>query len=732
MFTQRGAARRERPLWTAGPALALAFGILVAHGAEGASGGGKKQFQQSAHLEGAISILYEALEDARKAKDPWYQAISFIEISAASQDLDVATSTQSLEEAIEVVPRLPEGPGFVSRLLEVASLAGEIWGGFSLLSPSLGALRSVSSYGVFLATRHALVFSSSVVQSELAGYYTTAIRRIALKEQLSIQLVRLLASKDPRRALELALLVKDESTRALGVSVALAAWPSGTSSEITTTVQKLAADNTGSDPSPEFLAALADGLAAHDASIARDLARRAAAGQAQRKVANEAVYAIVAALDRRAAESLLSSLADSRDGDAPFRLGAFARSVASSQPDLAWRALSSIDSRSEKLWPLRAAVLRQIARQLPSDLRPSALEAARTLLSSAAAKGDWEEGPLYPVWDALMALDYLEAGSGLVELGRVTSGRFEGFILGNAGSGFMYYGDEYRMPKVGFLNKTERQELREFKERHDTVKKTFLPNLIRLDLAISWIQSDPARSLSVLETFDDLFWRALAAAALQRAAFEGPEVHGLPGFDDPPGTETIEARLTRLVAEVRLKWVAAARLMQDSNPSAAKSTLLKFAKAAESMDRAASRVIMDKRGKTAGLWLDYLPFSQTVAGSALVELAPEAASEVFRSSVQLAKELTSPAREWALCWNAEAWVENTHSEEAHAAMAEAARDAADLNDHKPWEGLLPNLVYRVARMDPGTALRIARSEEARDVRALALTAVVVGITEERR
>jgi hypothetical protein len=687
----------------------------------------------------ASQILAEALREAESVGHRAYRFKVYLESAPLLERIgDTAGAESVLERAVALAPELPSGGAYLSasggeslaKDLLAAALAGAVIGvavrGLTGPQPNsfLSHLEHISRENM-LANMLQTGFRQSLYgdRAKLQPVYATTI---SLEEDL----FELLAARHSERALEIASQISADPAASSTVQITLQSWPANQRHSVLARVKAIAAEELRKKkPSAAVLATLAGGVAPDEPDLAREWTS-AAVRALPPKDADETVYATVAALDREAAESLLTSLTLTRGEELPFRLASYARSVVSSHPDLAWRAFSSIDARSEKLSALRASVLRQIAARLPSELKTPAIEVARRLVSSAAARGDWEEGPLYPVWDGLVAFDYLQPGASFEELARAASGPSEGSILGNRGAFFFYYANEERLPKFGF-SKAKREKMRDFMERSDTVRKTFLPNLIRLDLALSRIASDPGGSLSVLEGFDDLFWTALAAATLQRAAFETPE-SGLPGFHDLPGSEPIPSRLTRLVAEVRLKWPAAAKQMQETNRSVAVSSLLKFAGACESMDRAGRRVMHDKRGKTAWLWLDYLPFSLTFAGSALMGVAPDAASEAFRSSVELAKELTSPAREWALCWNAAVWLETTNSEDARTAMAEAVQEAAALKDHKPWEVLLPNLAYRVARFDPAAALRIARSEEARDVKARALTAVVAGMTDGRR
>jgi len=119
--------RFGRPLQIAVPAFALAFQALAANSTEAEAG--RQSDSNQAQVTGAGEILREALEDARRAKDPWYRAVSFVEISVASRDLDTATSAQALKEAIDIVPRLREGPSVLASVLQVVSAAAGVFGG---------------------------------------------------------------------------------------------------------------------------------------------------------------------------------------------------------------------------------------------------------------------------------------------------------------------------------------------------------------------------------------------------------------------------------------------------------------------------------------------------------------------------------------------------------------------------------------------------------------------------
>lgn len=255
------------------------------------------------------------------------------------------------------------------------------------------------------------------------------------------------------------------------------------------------------------------------------------------------------------------------------------------------------------------------------------------------------------------------------------------------------------------------------KEAQLRLTSSFSRDLVRLDMALSLLHSHPILSLKVIESLEDDFWKALAYTAM-RGSF--------PFLPKDPDPEGIQARLEELMRNGRTEWAEAAVRIAPSDPSIARISLSRLAQVCERMDTVAL-LIMQTKKESRRHWVDFLPLSLAVAGRAWQGVDAGKAADAFRRSVELASQMESPAREWALCWNAAVWYDSSKNEDSIAAARDAAQRVVGIKEHRPWQLDLHELVARVARFDPVAALSLARSSAAEPVRVYALLAIATAL-----
>ncbi len=630
-------------------------------------------------------ILQEALADARLDKDLANRVRSLLAVAPILDKFYSQETNEALEEAIALIPKLPEGPSFWDQMLE-AAISGAITGVWLGFLP-----KNIPLYHVVSAT----LMTGSM--SRLHQNWYAAIRQyLASKDGFTLDLVQLLAPKKPPRALELALSIKADYARALGVEMCLRSWPRSESEAVISTVRKLAAGSKKEAPSAVLVAALASGVEPHDISLARELAGRAGDALNAKTDALTArqTYTVLARLDPEASRKLVMRLAENPTANATLLL-AFANGVIPIQPELAWRALTAVPRQDQKFIVERAATLRQFMEVLPQNLRDEARMYTLDLLASVPNRdiGNFiTGGEMYGelrrfavVSDAVVSLGVVDPEMARRQAEQSAFSEFMGSLL---------------------LDTLIRQRKGLDKE----LRQNLLQNFIRLDLALSLLPSRPLEAFQILESLDDHFWSAFGQAAWRSFRFE-----------DPVG---VNWRLSRLVAQVKTRWPDSATAVAGTRPEESARTLRRFLVVSELLDTVAVAKLPQNE-KLRYAWLEYLPFALTYAGRALQARQPEDAAKAFQNSMKLAEGIPSPAREWALCSNARAWKE-LGADQGRTAGQDAANRAAALKNYKPWELELPHLIQQVARLDPAAALRIARARN-KGFRATALVAVVVGM-----
>jgi hypothetical protein len=244
----------------------------------------------------------------------------------------------------------------------------------------------------------------------------------------------------------------------------------------------------------------------------------------------------------------------------------------------------------------------------------------------------------------------------------------------------------------------------------------FCTDLVRLELALSTLEAGPGKALAVLESFDERFWTSLGVAAW--LSNRTSEQHAF-----------FFHWLSDLHERVRTGWTAAARRLADTDLIAAQTTMRRFLEVAGWIDAAAVKHIPDMREPT-DLWITHLPFFTATAAATLPEIDPARVDDAIRRSVTLASTLSSPAREWAACWNAVAW-RHVHTDAARTATAEALELTRRLRTYRSdvWGRRAPNFARQVARLDSLTAYQLAKRVHS-PAYAATLAAVASGVAEE--
>jgi len=350
-----------------------------------------------------------------------------------------------------------------------------------------------------------------------------------------------------------------------------------------------------------------------------------------------------------------------------------------------------------------AELLRQIVPTLPAHLKADARQYMFDFLSSLpepyefkkivmsfTGKNREELQRFAAVSDAIVSFGSIDPEAALNQIQQIAFSEFldEKFILETK--------TIYNLlnPYVSGLNPDSKEARKKF-------AKSFFQDLVRLDLALSLRDQSPEITLVILDSLKNDFWIGLSYTALRRGL---PEVTG---FDPKIVTnpESFKSRLRKLLREAKMQWLGI--------------------EVAELLDRAAMAVYI-KEESAREEWLSYLPFALTIAGQVLYAKDSTAAMNVFQKTISLAKEIPTPTREWALCWNA-AVFSKTNFQKAFISATEATNLITVLGKHGPWESSIPLLVNQVAAFNPEAALNIARSLKDKPTKVQAMVEVVNGM-----
>ncbi|MFQ5750944.1 MAG: tetratricopeptide repeat protein [bacterium] len=679
-----------------------------------------KQVEKSgiSQLNKSLPILREALAEARSNKDISYHVNTLLYAAEIIENIDTKLGGGLLEEAIVLVSETPQGPSFweVVSPWDVLTTASELLDFFSPSSPY--SFINKPRIGSAPWILNIASYTSGQIQLWQQHYQLKLLENLQIKDVLTFKLIQLLASKNPSRAFDLALSINDDRAQAVAIDTVLHSWSKEESKTLISKVRILAAGI----QSPMILAALASGTEFHDISLARELAHRSLETFRYTGDGLTAAYFYhtLARIDSEAARKVVIELTTTSPVNDALLI-AFAGGVTPVQPELAWLALKALDKHNEKLLDARAAILRQLATVLPPHLRDEVRDFALELLTSVPKppgglsrffgfKGITRDElrRLTVLSDVVVSLGAINPNQALDATNEIA---FSEYVVGDL---FIRYRDWFSGFPQHILPKD--------KDETKKLVQNFFPDLVRLDLALSWLSTksriltNGEKSFSIVESLNNAFWRTFVYTALRGE---------VPYFSEEPDPEGIHSHLNRLLAEVKIRWPSAATTIAKAQPADATRTLHRFLEVAEELDKAAVLVLTEKK-KSKRVWLEYLPFALTFAGRSFQILEPETAIAAFQKSIKLAEGMPSPAREWALCWNAAAWME-VDPQKAGIEGKKVTTLAAGLKNHKPWDSYLPRLVHQVARLDPNEALKIARSKSAKKFRAYALIAVVTGM-----
>ena len=274
---------------------------------------------------------------------------------------------------------------------------------------------------------------------------------------------------------------------------------------------------------------------------------------------------------------------------------AFARAVSGTDPGRALSLIAAITHDSGQTYQGRASVLRLVAEQVPSELAADIRQEAVRLLDLRG---------LNNVQDAQMA------GDALVALGIVDP-------------------DLALQRSMAFPS-----------------NRRFLGSFIRVELALSWLPRNRAKAFEILETLDNEFWQGLADEAWKLTS--------RPASRDPS---------FRAIARVKQLWPREAVAVAAEDRTLADRTLRRFEEVARLLDTSIVKRLPGKTGDGShfraywGNYVAYRPFALAELAVARQQLGRDDASRTFEEVHTIVQSAKSPAREWALVWNARAWLD---------------------------------------------------------------------------
>lgn len=335
--------------------------------AQESPGGGGRPSRQT--------LLDEAFESARSSKYIQNSVAGLVAVAEIFQNDFPEKAGQSMEEGLLLLPRIREAPAPVA------------------LMPAVG----LESAGQTLRLQHALEsgipfhvaflreVSALAPKSAEARRAFEAERRSQIwygKDGLALRLVKLLARKDPPRALQTALTIQAPAIRAIALEAALGAWGDADTDATLSSIRILA----GRPPKESTvidLATLSRLAAKLDPALGRELARASLARLSAHTnpAESEHAYAAIAALEPTLLEEVVTSATNARQTN-PSSVLALARGLAARRPDLAWRAIGSIATTDESDLPEIAATVREISANTTTDSRERARDCILRLLTA--------------------------------------------------------------------------------------------------------------------------------------------------------------------------------------------------------------------------------------------------------------------------------------------------------------------------------------------------------------
>jgi len=690
----------------------------------------------------ARPVLALALHVARECKDRAERLQGLLTVTPLLKLIDSDEASMVLDEARLLAPQLSEGPSFLE-IMGRAALVGAVAGLTQNLLGGRSYLFPAGSFGRIVET-------STLYPDHSQEYLAATIYARTIKQQFTLQTIYWLAEKNPAQAFDLALTLKENYARVIALEHALLSWPAAQSEAMVAKVRQLASQK--ERPSPAMLAVFAGGIALYDQALAQQLAQRALREMGEKSM--PVVFRALAQVDTAAAHRYLKKLlvnpavtkdhlhsfasgvarlqpdlawealqsVDQKEEKYSEALARFARNTASVRPEMAWEALLRIDKGNKKFLAERGELLRLLMPALPAELTTSARDYALELLATPSYQpagvkfsftGDLREEfrKLSAVSDALISLGNTDPDFARQQAEQVVFSEYlaQTFILER--SGFL----KKVSPAFSKINPAD-------KPMKENLERTFFRNVAKLELALSRQLTNPAVTLAILDSLDNPFWMALTYTARRQV---------VPNFDPmkEPDPEGLQSRLNRLLAQVKANWPRLALTHGDSLSLPANKKGYRFLEAGAIMDLMAVAIYNDEKDWRP-FWLDYLPFALAHAGAVLYEKDSAAALQALQTSVKMAAELPSPAREWATCWNAATWTATNRGRPLDE-NNKAVQAVAALTKHEPLEASLPLLISEVARLDPTAALQMALPLEAKPLRVQALALLASSVLFDR-
>jgi len=514
----------------------------------------------------------------------------------------------------------------------------------------LGGVGLYSLYGPYLG--NALNTNRSLTRQQfLREAYRS--RKVALTQEL----FELLVPTAP------ALALATESTlpvayRAVALEALLRLGPASQAETRVASVKQVIQAGTREIPAPD-LARLAEAVHQYDPAASRLLITEALVKVRARNTPEQVLEDVYASAIKVQPDFFSDSAfsAESPQLKAKRQL-AFGRGTAATDPQRALAVLKDVTPRSRETREGLAAALRLIAEEAPQDV-------STEIRSQALRLVDDSEGITFRVArDAVVALGTVDSG---LASERAAALRLE------AG-------------------------------------RTF-ENIVRLELALSWLPKRPLQAFEMLESFDDRFWSSL-----------GPTVWGI------TKNPSWRPELFRPIVRTKKEWPRQAIVVAAQDAVPAERTLRRCTAVARFLDTSAVKLLakyVDSQTQYRDEWVEYLPFALAEVAVARHQAGDEAALRLLEDAQKLAKSAPRPAREWALGWNARAWQDVAPASRTPI-LEEAVTSLTRLQKHGKLEVHLPLLLDQVSRLDPSRALQIARSSKT-ELRPFALTAVASGL-----
>jgi hypothetical protein len=610
-----------------------------------------RQWQEQASNPGVSlkTVLDEAQALTAKIGNRGVQALATLETARLRERDDTAAAQELTRRVASILPDLPEANTFGDMMKDALNP-------LNLLS----GVGMYSAYGPYLGNT---LYNARIRERQL----TRLIAYESRKADLTLNLFEQMGRTDPAGALATALKL-GPLFRAIAFEAFLRVAPrEAVGPAIEGVRQMMKGDNV--DVAPLDLGLLAEAVQRYEPELAQTVLEEALRRVRKTNTPIEILEAVYASAVKVQPSFDFDPAAPSVGGEVRARRRlAFARAISETDTERALRLIAEVAHDSAETRQRRALVLRLVAEQ---ELPHLAAEISAL---------------------AIRLLDH-------PELNR----RFF-FLTPNADltSNFQFAGDA--LIALGIVD----QDLAHQRSMAFPPNRRFLSELMRVELALSWLQRHRARAFEMLEAMDNRFWQAVADGAWR--------VSSVPASGEPS---------VSTIARVKREWPREAVAVAAEDPAVAARTLSRFEEVARLLDDSIGRRVsgrMDDVVRFRAYWVDYCPFALVELATARQRLGRDDASRAFEEARKLAHGADSPAREWALVWNARAWAV-AGSNQSLPARDEAVARISRIGDHKHLEDHLVALVRQLSHLSPGAALQTARRAK-NDVRPFALLAIV--------